>query len=304
MAIKIIKSNNISWYYIIDFSNQDLAFLKENFKFHPLDLKDCAGEAQRSKIDIYKNYLFLVLQLPDFEPNQNKLTINQFYIFMGKDYLITVTREKMKFLNSLFYKTINNKKFKDYIFSQGSGYLLYRILDYVLHQRWKTLSYLDQKIQKIETEIDEGRGKREVFEIAALRRLILEFKSILDPQHLTINTLSRLNVTFLTKEILVYFDDIDDYVEKVWLSLESYRERTLSLHEINESLISYRTNKIMTILMMFSVALLPLTFLAGVYGMNINLPFADSPERIWTMFGILALIIIGIFLILKQKDWI
>ena len=104
--------------------------------------------------------------------------------------------------------------------------------------------------------------------------------------------------------LLVYFDDIDDYMEKVGLSLESYRDRILSLHEINESLISYKTNRIMTLLTMFSVALLPLTFLAGIYGMNINLPFSSSPVFVWGIFGILALLLMVTFLILKKNDWI
>ncbi|OGY43250.1 MAG: hypothetical protein A3J62_00710 [Candidatus Buchananbacteria bacterium RIFCSPHIGHO2_02_FULL_38_8] len=304
MTVKTVKQEKITWYYFTEFSDNELRFLQENFKFHPLDLKDCGGEIQRSKIDIYKNYIFLVLQLPDFDNQSNQIVVKQMYIFIGKDYLITITKEKLKFLNNLFYKFVNNQRLRDRVFPQGSGYLLYRVLDYVLRQRWGFFYYLDEKLKTIEADIDEGRGKKVVFRIAKLRRLILQFKSIIDPHRLVMNTLSQNNIPILGQGIGVYFDDIDDYIEKVWFSLESYRDRVLSLQDINESLISYQTNKVMRILTVFSVALLPLTFLTGLYGMNINLPFANNQNVIWSFFGATAIIITVIFLLLKKKDWI
>jgi len=304
MAIKTVKTKDFTWYYLTDFSNEELAFLKKTFKFHPLDLKDCAGEIQRTKIDIYKNYFFLVFQMPFLEKDKRRVSVSQIYFFVGKDYLVTISRSRMKSLNNIFYKVVKSQKFKEESFSKGSGYLLYIILDSLLRLNWSIHRYLDQEIGRVETEIDEGRGKKSVFDIAALRRLILQFKSIIDPQRLVTNTLSRINVSFLNKEMSIYFDDIDDFIEKNWFTLESYKDRVLTLQEINESLISYRTNKVMRILTIFSVALLPLTLLSGIYGMNVSLPFANKPDIIWLLFGFLALIIIGIFLILKKKDWI
>ena len=304
MPIKTLKSETTTWYYLTDFGSEESSFLKANFKFHPLDLKDCAGEAQRSKIDTYRNYLFLVFQLPTLNAESTRVTIDQLHVFIGKDYIVTVTKEKLKFLQNFFYKLGGNHKLREGIFNQGSGYLLYRMLDHVLRRRWEALDQMDRAIKKIEQDIDEGRGKRAVFEIASLRRVILQFRSVIDPQRMTINTLSRLNANFLKKDMTVYFDDIDDYVEKVWFSLESYRDRILSLHEINESLISYRTNKVMRLLTIFSVALLPLTFITGLYGMNVELPFNGDPTIVWSLFGVVALTIAGIFLILKKKDWI
>jgi len=304
MAVKTIKTQDFNWYYLTDFSNEELAFLKNNFKFHPLDLKDCGGEIQRSKIDLYRNYLFLVLQLPALDTVRKKVVINQVYFFIGKNYLVSITREKFKPINNFFYKIINNKFFREESFSKGSGYLLYKILDIMLRQSWLVHGYLDQEIKQIETEIDEGHGKRIVFNIASLRRIILRLKAIVDPQRLVTNALSKLDVSFLTKEMAIYFDDLDDFIEKNIFILEGYRDRILTLHEINESLISYRTNKVMKILTVFSVALLPLTLLSGIYGMNINLPFSHSPDVILLFFGGLLLIIVGIFLILKKIDWI
>ncbi|MAF14170.1 MAG: hypothetical protein CMI53_04755 [Parcubacteria group bacterium] len=304
MAIKTIKTKELNWYYLTDFSNKELDFLKNNFKFHPLDLKDCAGEIQRTKIDSYKNYLFLVFQLPTIEKKSKRVGIEQIYIFVGKDYLVVIGPKKVKSLANIFYKAVNNNSFKEDVTMQGSGYLLYRILDSLLRSSWTVHQYLDQEIGSVELEIDAGRGKKLVFDIAFLRRIILQLKTIIDPQRLVTNTLSRMNTNFLGKDMAVYFDDLDDFIEKNLFILESYKDRILSLHEINESLISYRTNTIMKILTIFSVALLPLTLLTGIYGMNVDLPYTNTPGSIWIIFGILSLFIIGIFLVLKKKNWI
>ncbi|MDX9893074.1 MAG: magnesium transporter CorA family protein [Patescibacteria group bacterium] len=304
MAIKTLKLNELSWHYLTDFSQEELNFLKKNFKFHPLDIKDCAGETQRSKIDVYHNYFFLVLQLPYLNKNQKKVDVSQIYFFVSKDYVITISRDRIKDLNTLYYKIVNNQKMREEYFSQGSGYLLYKILDSVLRGSWVVHNYLEQEVRRVEFDIDEGRNKKSVFDIAFLRRIILQLKAIIDPQRILTNNLSRINIKFLNKEMLLYFDDLDDFIEKNLFILDGYKDRVLSLQEINESLISFRTNSVMKILTIFSVALLPLTLLSGIYGMNIDLPFAHDPTIIWTLFLLLLGVIGGILIYLKKSDWI
>lgn len=304
MSVKTVKSKNLTWHYITDFGSAELDFLKKNFKFHPLDLKDCAGEIQRTKIDTYNNYLFLVFQLPSLDRKNNRVSVNQVYFFVGKNFLVTISKEKIKSLSTFFYKVINNQRLKEDVFSQDSGHVLYRVLDTILRARWSVHGYLDSEIRHVEQDIDKVKGKSSVFEIASLRRVILQLKAIVDPQRLVTNTLSRINVNFLGKDISVYFDDLDDFVEKNWFILEGYKDRILSLHEINESLVSYRTNNVMKILTVFSATFLPLTLLAGIYGMNVELPFNNTPNLIWFLFVILIITLIIIILIFKKKDWI
>ena len=304
MAVKTVKYNNLTWHYITDFGAAELDFLKKNYKFHPLDLKDCAGEIQRTKIDTYRNYLFLIFQLPVLDRKNNRVSVNQVYFFVGKNFLVTISKERIKALNTFFYKVINNQKLKDDVFSQDSGHILYKVLDTVLRSRWDIHRYLDAEILLVEKDIDKVKGKSSVFKIASLRRVILQLKAIIDPQRLVTNALSRINVSFLGKDISVYFDDLDDFLEKNWFILEGYKDRILSLHEINESLVSYRTNNVIKILTVFSATFLPLTLLAGIYGMNVDLPLSGQPNLIWVLFTILTITIITIILIFKKKDWI
>lgn len=303
MATRIVKGQGFTWYNITDFSSDEIRFLKKNFKFHPLDLKDC-GETQRSKIDIYKNYIFIIFQFPQLDKTTGKVTVSQVYVFIGRDFLVTITRDRIKYLNNFFYKTVNNSAFRDEALNGGAGYLTYRLLDTLLRNSWLVHGYLDQRISRAEKLIDEGESKKSVFKISSLRRLILQLKSIIDPQRVVTNTMSRLDVPFLNKDLLVYFDDLDDFTEKNWYLLDSYKERILSLQEINESLIYYRTNQVMKVLTIFSVSILPLTLFSGIYGMNIELPFDENPHLVWLMFFFMSGIIAGILVILKRKDLI
>ncbi|NUM25290.1 MAG: magnesium transporter CorA family protein [Candidatus Buchananbacteria bacterium] len=304
MAIKTVKSQNFDWYYLTDFSNEELNFLKTNFKFHPLDLKDCAGEIRPTKIDIYRNYIFLVFQIPYLDKVGKKVSVSQVYFFLGKGFLVTITKSRMKIFNNFFYRIVNNPKVKEEAFSQDAGYLLYKILDLLLRSSWLLPNYLDQDIRRVEADIEEGHTRKIVFEIATLRRLMLQLKAIIDPQKIVTNTLSRLDAKFIDSEMLVYFDDLDDFIEKNIYILESYRDRVLSLYEINEALMSHRTNSVMKILTVMSVALMPLTLLSGIYGMNIDLPLGNHPFFIWGLFIGLAALILGVLFYLRKKDWI
>ncbi|MBN1779386.1 MAG: magnesium transporter CorA family protein [Candidatus Buchananbacteria bacterium] len=304
MSLKTIKQNNLSWYHFNDLESQDFVFLKNNFNFHPLDLKDCGDVAQRSKIDVYKNYIFLTLQMPVYSVETNKIDVENIYIFCGRDYLVSIGRGKNKILNGFFFKVLKNIKVKENHFSKNSGFLLYQLLMYIITTYWKKIFILEQGVKKVEIDIEREKNKTVVYQIANLRKLMIQFKTILDPQRLVTNELSRLSVPFLEKDIGVYFDDVDDYIDKVWFSLESYQNRAVNLHEINESLISYKTNRIMTLLTFFSVALLPLTLLSGIYGMNINLPFSHHTSVVWGLFLALATSIIITLFILKKRDWL
>lgn len=304
MAVKTLKGNNFSWHYITEFGDEELNFLKKNFKFHPLDLKDCAGETQRTKIDFYKNYFFLVLQLPVFDETYMRVSINQVFFFVGKNFVVTIARERMKSMNNFFYRTAKSQKFKQDALSSGAGYLSYRILDTLLRSSWYVHAEIEKKLRDVEQEVDDGQAKQSVFKIAHLRRVILQLKAIIDPQRLLTNTLSRSKFEYLDKDINIYFDDLDDFAEKSLYLLESYKDRIISLQQINESLISFRTNQVMKILTVFSVALLPLTVLTGIFGMNISLPFEQNPEFVWSLFVSLGALLIIVFLYLKKKGWI
>lgn len=303
MAIKVKKYNNITWVNIIEPVEEDIKHLTDNYKFHPLDIKDIRGEAQRSKIDIYSAYAFIVLRFPVTYQDSSLMGSQELDIFLGKDYVITIQKKKIKPLNQFFYKVANNRKFQSEYFQSAASYLLYHILEEVYRSSFIITDWLSREIHRIEQEVYEEETRQAVKDLAQARRNVLTFRSIIEPQRFVIKTLVNLQKDYLSQDSANYFDDIADYIERIYTILSNDKELIDGLHETNESLTSYRLNRVMRILTIFSVSLMPLTLLTGLYGMNLQtLPLIHNEKLVWFIFGGLATIIMGIFLWLKKKD--
>lgn len=303
MALKIKTYNNISWVNIVEPTAEDLQYLKSNYKFHPLDFKDVTGESQRSKIDIYPSYTFIVLRFPITYKDSHLIGSHEIDIFLGKDYLVTVQRNKLKTLDQYFYKVANHHKLQQEIFSGKAALLFYHILKELYGSSMSLVDWLLKDINEVESQVYDEQTKKAVKTLAALRRNLLTFKTIIDPERLVIKTLAHLDNEYCGKELENYFDDILDDIEKIYNILLNGKEIIDGLNETNETLTSYRLNRVMKILMIFSVSMLPLTLLSGIYGMNLqHLPLLFNERYVWFLFGGLAAFIITIIAYLKHKD--
>ncbi len=303
MALKTKKYNNITWINIVEPDANDIKYLTDNYKFHPLDIKDIRGEAQRSKIDIYTSYAFMILQFPVTYKDNGHLGSHELDIFLGKDYVITIQKKKLKSLNHYFYKIANNKKLQGEVFKGRAAQVLYHILDHLYRSSFTIIDWLSKEINRIEQEVYEENTRQAVKDLAKLRRNVLTYKSFIDPQRFVAQTLANLQKDYLSSDMANYFDDILDHIKRIYTALVNGKELIDGLHETNESLISHRLNRVIKILTIFSVSMLPLTLLTGLYGMNLQtLPLIHNEQMVWYIFGGLTVIIVGMFIWLKKKD--
>ncbi len=301
MARKIVKFGGITWVNIEKFDQEEEKYLRENYKFHPLTVKDCYDISQNAKVDFYENYLFLILHFPHLNKVEFRIGINELAMFVGPDFFITVTTGKFKKISKLFFLIQHNSKLRQEYLSSGVNYLAYMVVKSLFEKGTRPISnYLKQRIRDIETEIfEEGKRQTSVKKLALIRRNILNFRSVLEPQKAVVKSLTTSKLLADFKD---YFDDINDYLEKLWSTSANYKELIDGFNEANESLISFRTNQIITTLTVISVALLPLTLFSSIYGMNIELPYAEYPHVIWGVFiTVFAAIIISL-LYLKRKN--
>ncbi|PIZ94806.1 MAG: hypothetical protein COX81_02500 [Candidatus Magasanikbacteria bacterium CG_4_10_14_0_2_um_filter_37_12] len=306
MAIKIIKQGDLQWVDIDQINDEELAFLKENYNFHHLDLEDIQSESQTPKIDVYKNYLFLVFHFPHWQHLTRTIIPHEVDIFLGNNFLITIQHGKNKDMKNFFYRCMRNKKTKKEWMNQNSGFLLYKILESLFHNTRGILNNMGRQISKTEDEIFAGGQDTKIIkELAVDRRNILGFRRIIDPERYLVANLSHIRKLFLDENLSLYFDDIADYLNKLWAILDTYKDSIDGLHVTVESLINQKTNKVISVLTVISVSLLPLTLLSGIYGMNIDkLPFAHNPFLVWMMFLGLAAFITILILIMKKKKWL
>jgi magnesium transporter len=296
MSVKEIKHGDLTWIHISKVNDESIEYLKKNFKFHALDIEDIKTAHHSPKLDVYKNYLFLITQVPHIKTSK-KIVPHEISIFAGDGYLITIQDSKDREIKNLFYRCLNNRKMRTEWLGQNSGFLLYQILEEIFVEVQSTLNQIGVELNEIENEVykEELQTVNEIRQLAQHRRNIFAVRRVLDPQRFIISTLSHTRRTFLDESLSIYFDDIRDLLDRLWVIVESYNETSDGLHWTIESLVNQRTTKIISALTIVSVAFTPLIVVTGFYGMNVGaLPLQNNPLAVQ---GILVALTLGILLV-------
>ncbi len=306
MAHKTIQRNGLTWYYFTNVEAADIAFLKSTFKFHPLTLKDVESHQNNSKVDVFRSYAFGVFQFPEIKKSLRRVVTHELDIYVGADYVVTIQKTNFRAMRDLFFKISGNERVQRDFFSYGPHYLLYSILHSVFTESNDPVTtYFAKILGELEQTIYETEDlKKALKEIGIIRRNILNFKRIMVPQANVINHLAA-SAQATTQEVDVgeYYDDIDDYIERVSAIINNQQEILEGLYLTSESLISHRTNEVIKLLTVISVAILPLTLFSGIYGMNIDLPFQNQPIVVGALFvGLFAVIVAAIWHFKKRRS--
>ncbi|OFW53039.1 MAG: magnesium and cobalt transport protein CorA [Actinobacteria bacterium RBG_13_35_12] len=305
VTLKNIPSyiNNIEYLIWADIENpskENMQFLRDHFHFHPLDIEDCLSIIERPKLDEYDDYFFLVLHIPYFIKQTRRLMPFTVNIFIGNNFLVTVHRGLCKPIQDAFdYLTTNNQ-----ILEKGSGYLLHKVIDSLIDYNFPILNKIYRNIQDVEDAIFKKASNKNVKDILLIRTNILTFRNVIYPQRKLLKTLELKDMDFLIEALEVYFSDLVDHVEKIWDTLENYKELIEGVHDAHQSLLSNKINEIMRILTIFSVIILPLTLISGIFGMNISLPLGSHTFAFIIIVISMVIISIGMLVYFKYKDWI
>lgn len=307
MAIKEIKDKSLSWVDIQRPTEKDMKELSRLFKFHELDLEDCLSNIQRPKIDQYENYLFMVTHFPRYIKGTKRLVISEVDIFIGKDYLITVHSGNQKILIEEFEKCAKDNKHFQKLSSGSPGLLLHELMTDLYGNCFKMIDKIYERIEELDNRIFSGEGRPHelIHEFSDLRREIINFRRVIKPQREVLDTLEKVKTAFIKKGVDIYFDDMGDMVEKLWDLLENQKEIVDTMVGTYESVITNQTNDIIKTLTIFSVIMLPLTLLSGIYGMNINnLPYAETGFSFQFVLGIMLAVVIVMLWFFNRKKWL
>ncbi len=305
LNVESLTWGNLTWVNIEGPTERETEYLAQNYPFHPLDLDDCTSRIQRPKIDEYKDYLFLVLHFPVFNKEARVTTPSQVSVFIGENYIITLHKGDLKPLVKLFRECQIDEESLQENFSQGSGYLVYRIIDRLIDYCLPILSKIASNIEDVEDEIFSSVMRGTVREISTLRRDVISFRRTIWPMRAVIGSLEP-KVRRLTKtDLAVYFGDMVDHVDKIWDGLDECKEIIEGLNDTYDSLSSNRTNEVMRMLTIIATILLPITVVASIFGMNIPMgPFRDSSLSILYVV-LICIVIIGIMLyFFRRQHWI
>ncbi len=304
LNLESLTWGDLTWVNIERPTEKETEYLAQNYPFHHLDLDDCLSRIQRPKIDEYKDYLFLVFHFPVFSKEARVTTPSQVSVFIGQNYLITLHKGELKPLVKLFKECQIDEESRQENFSQGSSYLLYRIIDRLVDYCLPISNKILDNIDDVEDRIFSDRIRGAIKEIATLRRDVISFRRIIWPMRAVIGSLEPKVRRFTKTDLAVYFGDMVDHVDKIWDALDEYKEIIEGLNDTHDSLANNRTNEVMRILTIAAAILLPITLVASIWGMNIPLPFQHSSYSLLYIILIMVGIIGGMLYLFRRQRWI
>ena len=304
LNVESLTWNELTWLNIEGPTEREIEYLAQNYPFHPLDLDDCLSRIQRPKIDEYKDYLFLVFHFPIFNIEARVTTPSQVSVFIGEKYLVTSHKGELKPLVKLFKECQIDEQSRQEYFSQGSGFLLYRIIDRLVDYCLPIVNKIGSNIEDVENNIFSNEMPRAIKEISVLRRDVISFRRIIWPMRAVIGSLEPRLRRYTKMDMAVYFGDMVDHVDKIWDALDEYKEIIEGLNDTHDSLATNRTNEVVRMLTIIATILLPLTVVASVYGMNIPLPFQNSAYSFVFVLVLWIFIVSGMLYFFRRHHWI
>ena len=270
------------------------------FDLHHLVLDDIVSVKQRPKIEDYDNYLFCVLKMIYY--SKQKLRTEQISIVLGKDYVISFQEKEGDVFDDVRNR-IETEKSK--IRKNGTDYLMYSLMDSIIDNYFLVLENIGEKIEKIEKVLLVRPSPETLSQIYSLKRTLIYLRKSVWPLREVINKILRDENKLIKQETKIYYRDLYDHTIQVIDTIESYRDMSAGMLDIYLSSLSNKMNEVMKVLTIIATIFIPLTFLAGVYGMN----FRYMPELnnqfsypvIWCVMLLVAVIMIYYF---RRKKWI
>src|SRR3954465_8389410 len=301
--VEIVEAPGLRWINIERPRSVDMAWLGGHFEFPPLDYEDLRSRNQRPKVDEYDDYLFIVLHFPRYDKRVSRLNAAEVDIFVGPDFLITLPNEPLQPLEYLFERVRANEEAREELFNKGAGYLLYKVVDACVDASFPMLRKIGLKLERLEEDIFEERNQEIVRDLSNAKQEIINFRKIVRPQRTALKDLERTK-RYVTGELDIYFDDINDASERVWDMLENFKEVIEGLEATNEAVLSHRLNDSIRVLTAFSVIMLPLTLIASVLGMNVGIPGEGSVHAFWVTIGVMLSVLTGMVLWFRKLGWL
>lgn len=300
----IVKNKDLIWVDITEPTEEDIEYLKNEFNLHPISLKNIIPTVKHPDIDVFAEYISIILRYPRNEENGG-VQIHELDIVAGKDYLITNHYKPIKPLSYILEECLSSEKLKKEYMGSGSGTLLVFILNKFLKRILEKVDKIGEDVEFVEEKIFTEKEKEMVKKISYLKRRIASFWRAIDPQGAVFYSLKTAGANFFGPEYRHYFTDLFRIHKNIDNSLRAYKETVDALEETNHIMVNLKMNEIIKILTIFSVILLPLTLLASLWGMNTNfLPFSRNKFDFWLIVGLMLITIFGMLYYFKKKKWL
>ncbi len=273
----------------------------KHFNLHPLIMEDIVNTDQRPKMEDSGDYLFLVLKMLSYDDANNEVLTEQISMIVGKNFVISFQEMEGDVFDSVRERLRKGRSIRE----RGSDYLAYALIDAVVDHYFVILEKLGEKIETLEEILISDPKPETLHEIHGLKREMIFLRKGVWPLREVISGLGRVESRLINKTTKIYLRDVYDHTIQVIDTVETYRDMVSGMLDTYLSSVSNRMNEVMKVLTIIATIFIPLTFIAGIYGMN----FRYMPELEWAwgyyaVWAVMAVIGVSMFMYFRRKRWL
>lgn len=303
-AISLVKTHEgVSWVNIDGL--HDEKYIEEICSFigvHKLSMEDILSVGQRPKLEEYTDYLQATIKLLEHNNENDFIEYEQVSFILKKNVLVTFQEKTGDVFNGVRNRI---KEGKGLIRKRGGDYLLYALLDLIVDHYFIIVDSYSEKLEDLETELLDNPDKNSLNKLHRLRRETLLLRRTIYPMREMISKFEKLDEPIINSDIKVFIRDLYDHTIKVIENIDVLRDMSSGLIDLYMNSASYKMNEIMKVLTIMSAIFIPITFIAGLYGMNfVNMPELHQKNGYFIILGVMLVVLIGMLIFLKRKKWI
>ena len=298
----LATGQGLLWVDMEDVTNEDAEVLSNIFGFHTLAVEDCVSKnIHPPKIDDFDDYLFIIVHGINYHIESDVVETTELHLFMGKNYVVTSHDVPMRSASSILERVRKDGR----PMRGGVDFFAHDFIDALVDNILPTIDEMNDKSATIEAEALQEPKRETLASIMQLKRSILALERVLSPQRGIVDRLSRGEYALIGERARIYYRNIYDHMLRIEMLTYNLRDMVESTLSTYLSSVSNRMNEVMKVLTLIATIFIPLTFIAGIYGMN----FANMPELEWRYgyFGILIVMaVIGISLAVyfRRRKWL
>jgi magnesium transporter len=297
------ETSTVTWINVDGIHDiENIEKIGKHFGIHPLVQEDIVHTEQRPKMEEFEDYIYIVLKMMSYNEENKQTVAEQVSLILGKSYVISFQERQGDIFDSVRERIRNDK---GRIRKMGADYLAYSLLDTIVDYYFVVLEKLGDRVEELEDELVSHPRPEDLQEVHRLKREMIFLRKSVWPLREVINGLERLESSLIEESTKIYLRDVYDHSIQIMDIVETNRDMLSGMHDTYLSSISNRMNEIMKVLTIIATIFIPLTFIAGVYGMN----FQFMPELGWKWgyFAVWAVFVSVVFLMVvffRKRKWL
>lgn len=337
MNIPTVTYNGLSFINLNTPTEEEVKFLNKTFGFSMLNLEDYLYKTQVPKIETYKDYSLVVVDIPYIPqpgkakkednnkffflpnvlsnrvplpvfpktPRKKRISVGEVDFFIGDNYIVVLHDEKTPQIDELFEICKLNEKHRQDLMEKGPVYLLYRIIDILVDSSFSYIDDITNTIDYIDRQLEHNSSSSVIEDISMTRRNIVVFETMIKPALPIFADLEKGKYKTLNGEMMPFWSNIFDHLQKIWERLEDNKELIIGISESHESILSNRSNELVKFLTVITSISFPFVIVNNLYSMNVKgLPYADQPWLVMVLFLIIFIGGVGIIAYFKFREWL